>query len=65
MRYFAWNGMEKTEIKASSIAVVDDNGCEYELHFRETDREVSLSVDRGQLVIEPRASNVVRISCKK
>ena len=65
MRYFAINGMEQTLIEASSVAALDDNGNQYELHFRETDKEMSLSVERGQLVIEPRASNVVRLSVKR
>lgn len=65
MRYFLWNGMSKQPIEAASVGVVDDDGNEYELHFRTTDKEVSLSVERGQLRIEPRASNTVRLSAKR
>ena len=66
MRYFAFNGMDKTEIKADSIVAVDDAGNQYELHWRTTDKEMSLSVGgSGSLVIKPRASNVVRLSVER
>jgi len=65
MRYFAYDGMDKTEIKASSVVAVDDDGIEYELHWRSLDKKMSLSVSHGRLVIWPVASNVVRVSQKK
>ena len=66
MRYFACNGMDKTEIKADSIVAVDDEGNQYELHWRTTDKEMSLGINGpGSLVIKPRASNVVRLSVER
>ena len=62
LRYFALNGMERTEIKASSVVAMDDSGNEYELQWRTTDKEMSLSTTNGTLIIMPRASNVVRLS---
>ena len=65
MRYYTWNGMEKTEIKADAVGAIDDEGNNYELHWRTTDKEMSLNVERGRLVISPVASNAVRVSAKK
>lgn len=65
MRYFAVTGMDRTPIDCWSVVAVDDAGNEYELHWRTTDKEMSLSVERGGLVIEPRSSNVVRLFARK
>lgn len=65
MRYYALTGMDRTPIDCWSVVAVDDAGNEYELHWRTTDKEMSLSVGgSGSLVIEPRASNVVRLSVR-
>lgn len=48
---------------ADSVSLVLDDGTEFDLQYRRSDGEVSLSTD-GQLLIEPRSSNVVRLSVK-
>jgi len=65
MKYLAHRGMDTEEIQCDSVSVVLDDGTEFELHFRRSDGEVSLSIARGQLFIEPRAANVVRLSAKQ
>ena len=66
MRYFVQNGMDETPIQADSVVAVDDAGNKYELHWRTTDKEMSLTVGgAGSLVIKPRASNVVRLSVER
>lgn len=65
-RYFKYNGMEKTEISdVDSVAIVLDDGTEVELQFRKSDKEISLSVARGSLVIMPISSNVARIRVER
>lgn len=62
MKYIAYKGMEKQEISCDSVGIILDDGTEIELYYRHSDKEVSLSIIRGgQMVIEPRASNTVRI----
>lgn len=63
-KYIAYNGMNETEIKADSVAVIDDDGTIVELQFRKSDGEISLNIN-GNMLISPLASNVVRISRKK
>lgn len=60
-KYIAHDGMAKREIVADSVSVVADDGTEVELSFRKSDGEISLSVN-GEMIIIPKASNVVRIS---
>lgn len=68
MKYVVhYRGFDTEEIQdADSVAVVLDDGSEIELRFRRSDGELSLSATRGgQLIIEPRASNTVRIKTRK
>ena len=60
-KYIAHDGMKETEIEADSVSVIAPNGTQVELYFRRSDGEISVSVN-GKMIIEPRASNVVRIS---
>ncbi len=63
-KYFVHNGMGKTEIEADSVSVIAPDGTEVELQFRRSDEEISLSIN-GKMLIEPRASNVVRVSRRR
>jgi len=65
MKYVLHNGMKNVWIEADAVGLVLDDGTEIELQYRKSDGEVSLSVDHGQILIEPRAANVVRISVRK
>lgn len=60
-KYVAHNGMNVTEIEADSVSVIAPDGTEVELQFRRSDGEISVSVN-GKMLIEPHASNVVRVS---
>lgn len=60
-KYIAHNGMDETEIEADSVSVVADDGTKVELQFRKSDGEISLSIN-GRMLINPMASNVVRIA---
>ena len=59
-----YDSLEKTELKCDYVGLQMDDGKYYELKFRDSDGEISLSCD-NQLLIEPRASNTVRLSQKK
>ena len=63
-KYIAHNGMDVTEIDADSVSVIAPDGTKVELQFRRSDGEISVSVN-GRMMIEPRASNVVRVSRSK
>lgn len=63
-KYIVHNGTEETEIKADSVSVIAPDGTHIELHFRESDSEISLHIN-GRMFIEPRASNVVYVSRRK
>lgn len=66
MTYVYYRGMDKYEIElCDSVAIILDDGTEIELQFRRSDGEVSLSAARGQLHIEPRAANTVRLRVTK
>lgn len=60
-RYYAHKGMLTTEIDADLVSVITSDGTEVELTFRKSDGEISVSVN-GQMLVAPRASNVVRVS---
>ena len=64
-KFLALNGMDRTPIEAESIVLECNDGSSYELHFRKNNQEVSLSVERGTLVILPRSSNVCRLENRK
>lgn len=59
MKFIIRRGIYEEEIEADAVEVICPVG-EFELHWRSSDKELSLSCD-GQLFIEPRASNVVRL----
>lgn len=63
-KYIAHNGMDVVEIEADSVSVIAPDGTAVELQYRKSDGEISLSVN-GEMLIEPRAANVVRISRAK
>lgn len=62
-KYFVCNGMEETEVKADSVAIHLSDGTKYELHFRKSDEEVSLSTNK-KLIVVPVAANVVRLESR-
>lgn len=65
MKYIMHNGMEKTELgDCDSVELIMDNGAKFELQYRRSDGEVSLSCS-NRLVIVPVASNVVRLEVRK
>jgi hypothetical protein len=60
-KFYAIDGMDEREIgKADSIKLVCDDGQIFELSPRKSDGEITIYT-RGRLVIEPQASNCVRI----
>ncbi len=65
MKYIAYRGLDKIEIEADSVGLITDDKREFELQFRKSDNEISLSANGGALIIYPRATNVVRLDIKK
>lgn len=64
-KYYKYNGMKKTEITdVDSVAIVLDDGTEFELTFRRSDKDISLSAS-GPLALVPQASNVIRVRVAK
>jgi hypothetical protein len=61
MKYIIYRGTEKEVIEADSVGLITDDNREFELQYRHSDKEISLSANKGSLVILPKASNVVRI----
>lgn len=59
-KYYAINGLKLTEIDADGLILKTDDGQEVELFYRKSDKIVSIST-KGQMVVEPRASNLVYI----
>lgn len=64
MKYILFKGFDKFEVDADSVGLELDDGTVFELKYRKSDGEVSLSTDH-QILIEPRAANVVRLGRKK
>lgn len=63
-RFIAINGMEETEIDADDIRLVCPDGSTFDLCPRRSDGEVTLYA-YGQLIIQPIASNCVRVFDKR
>lgn len=63
-KYILFRGMEKIEVAADSIGIELPKVGYVELTYRKSDDEISLSTS-GEMIIEPRASNVIRVRTKK
>jgi len=60
-RFFILKGLDKMEVECDGVILETSDGQAFELYYRKSDNEISLTTDHGRLIIVPCASNTVRV----